>query len=72
MKKNPQYFEKDGFLWVKTIRDYSIFIDFLRSIVRDKLPENLKIVNFSNSKGTTTLSGKRCIYVLLNMVLPFT
>jgi len=70
-KKNPQFFEKDGFLWVKTIRRYNLFEDFLRDLIRDKLPDNLKIVNFSNSKVSKTSSGKRCIYVLLNMVLPF-
>ena len=72
IKKNPQCFEKDGIFWVKTIRDYSFFEDFLRDLIRDKIPDNLKIVNISNSKDTKTLSGKRCIYVLLNMVLPFT
>jgi hypothetical protein len=72
MKKNPTYFEKDGFLWVETIRDHSFFIDFLREIIRDKIPDNLKIVNLSNSKETKTLSGKRCLYVLLKMVLPYT
>ena len=72
IKKNPQYFEKDGFLWIKTIRGYSIFEDFLRDIIKDKIPDNLKIVNLSNSKEIKTLSGKRCLYVLLKMVLPFT
>ncbi|GAH18194.1 unnamed protein product, partial [marine sediment metagenome] len=71
IKKNPQYFEKDGFLWIKTIRGYSIFEDFLRDIIKDKIPDNLKIVNLSNSKEIKTLSGKRCLYVLLKMVLPF-
>ncbi|MBY8987759.1 MAG: hypothetical protein KGD61_04845 [Candidatus Lokiarchaeota archaeon] len=72
MKKNPNYFEKDGFLWVNSVRDYSTFEDFLRVTLRDKLPDNLKIVNISNLMGAKTLSGKRCIYVLLKMVLPFT
>ncbi|NVM16182.1 MAG: hypothetical protein HWN80_00595 [Candidatus Lokiarchaeota archaeon] len=72
IKKNPLSFEKDGFLWVKTIRDYSSFPDFLKEIIRDKIPDNLKIVNLSNSKETKTISGKRCLYVLLKMVLPYT
>jgi len=72
IKKNPQSFEKDGFLWVKSTRDYSLFKEFLRDFIRNKIPENLKIINISNSKGTKTNSGKRCIYVLLKMVLPFT
>ena len=71
-RKNPKFFEKDGFLWVKTTRDYSSFFRFLKDLVRDKLPDNLKIVNVSNSKETKTSSGKRCLNVLLNMVLPFT
>ena len=72
IKKNPQCFERDGFLWVKSIRDYSLFKEFLRDFIRDKIPENLRIINLSNSKSIKTKSGKRCIYVLLNMVLPFT
>jgi len=72
IKKNPQYFERDGFLWVKSIRDYSLFKEFLRDFIRAKIPENLRIINLSNSKSIKTKSGKRCIYVLLNMVLPFT
>ncbi len=71
IEKNPHYFEKDGFLWIESIRDYSSFNDFLRDTVRDKLPDNLKIVNISNIKGVKTMSGKRSIYVLLKMVLPF-
>jgi len=72
IKKNPQYFERDGFLWVKSIRNYSLFKEFLRDFIRAKIPENLRIINLSNSKSIKTKSGKRCIYVLLNMVLPFT
>ncbi|NVM43765.1 MAG: hypothetical protein HWN79_02520 [Candidatus Lokiarchaeota archaeon] len=70
-KKNPSFFEKDGFLWVESIRDYSIFENFLRDLIRDKIPDNLRVVNISNSTGAKTMSGKRCIYVLLKMVLPF-
>ena len=72
IEKNPHYFEKDGFLWVNTIREYSSFKDFLRDTIREKLPENLKIVNLANSKESKSISGKRCIYVLVNMILPFT
>lgn len=71
-KKNPHYFQKDGFLWVKTIRDYSIFIDFLKTLIRDKLPDNLKIINISNVRETKTMSARRCVFVLVKMVLPFT
>ena len=71
IKKNPSYFEKDGFLWVNSIRDYSLFKDFLTDLVREKIPDNFKIVNLSTSRGVKTLSGKRCLFVLVNMVLPF-
>ncbi len=70
-QKNPGCFEKDGYLWVKTIRDYDIFIDYLKNFVTNKIPDNLRIVNLSNSKETVTKPGKRSIYVLVNMVLPF-
>ena len=71
-RKNPQWFEKDGFLWVKAVRDYSHFLEFLSALINEKIPDNLSIVNVSNSKGIKTVSGRRCMYVLLNMVLPFT
>ncbi|MFX0073760.1 MAG: hypothetical protein ACFFAO_21990, partial [Candidatus Hermodarchaeota archaeon] len=71
-KKNPQYFEKDGFLWVKSKREYSSFEEFLTDFIREKIPDNLQIKNISNSKGVKTQSGRRALYVLLNMVLPFT
>ena len=70
-QKNPGFFEKDGYLWVKTIRNYDIFKDYLKNFVTNKIPDNLRIVNLSNSKETVTRSGKRSIYVLVNMVLPF-
>ena len=72
IKKNPSYFEKDGFLWVNSIRDHSLFKDFLTDLIREKIPDNFKIVNLSTSRGVKTLSGKRCLFVLVNMVLPFT
>jgi len=71
-QKNPGYFEKDGYLWIKTIRDYDLFIDFFKNFITNTIPDNLKVVNLSNSKETVTRSGKRSIYVLVNMVLPFT
>ena len=71
-QKNRGFFEKDGYLWVKTIRDYYLFIDFLKNFITNKIPDNLRIVNLSNSKETMTRPGKRSIYVLTNMVLPFT
>ena len=71
-QRNQDFFEKDGYLWVKTIRDYDIFKDYLNNFIINKIPDNLRIVNLSNSKETVTRSGKKSIYVLVNMVLPFT
>jgi hypothetical protein len=36
-----------------------------------KLPENFEIINISDSNNVITRSGKKAIYVLRNMVLPF-
>ena len=70
-QRNSGFFEKDGYLWVKTIRDYDTFKDYLKNFIINKIPANLRIVNLSNAKETVTRSGKRSIYVLVNMVLPF-
>jgi len=70
-QKNPGFFENNGYLWVKTLRDYDTFIDFLKNFVTNKIPDNLRVVNLSTSKETVTRSGKRSIYILVNMVLPF-
>jgi len=70
-QKNPDFFEKDGYLLVETVRDYYLFIDFFQDFIKNTIPDNLKIINLSNSKETMTKSGKRSIYILVNMVLPF-
>lgn len=70
-KKNPNFFEKEGYLWVETIREHHLFLDYLKNFVSDKIPDNLRITNIANSKETMTSSGKRSLYVLINMVLPF-
>ena len=36
-----------------------------------KIPDNLEVVNISKSFNCKTTSGKKAIYVLKNMVLPF-
>ena len=72
IQKNPDFFEKDGYLWVKTIRDYYLFVEYLKNYITNKIPDNFRIINLSNSKKTATRSGKRSIYILVNMVLPFT
>ena len=71
MRKNPGYFEKEGYLWVETMRDYKDVSDFLHDFIKEKIPENLKIINTSNSLNVRTSSGKKTIEILKNMVLPF-
>ena len=70
-EKNPINYEKDGFLWTKTIRKHYKFIDFLKDIIKDKCPKNLNIINLSDAKNVKTNSGSRGLYILTNMVLPF-
>jgi tRNA CCA-adding enzyme len=70
-QKNPDFFEKNGYLWIKNIRNYYLFAEFFKNFITKKIPDNLRIVNLSNSKETITKTGKRSIYVLVNWVLPF-
>ncbi|MHA1492138.1 MAG: hypothetical protein ACTSRI_21120 [Promethearchaeota archaeon] len=70
MKKNPEYFTKDGYLWIESKRKYTDFIIFLKNYVKNKIPENLEVVSISQSLNTKTSSGKKTIYVLKNMILP--
>lgn len=69
--KNTDIFKKNGFLWVNEHRDFTKFIDFLRDFIVDKIPDNLKLINASTAVNAQTSSGKKCLYVLENMVLPF-
>ncbi|MFX0059090.1 MAG: hypothetical protein ACFE85_03650 [Candidatus Hodarchaeota archaeon] len=71
IKKNPDYFEKDNYLWVETKREYSLFINFLNDFIRNKVPENFEIINISQANNVKTSSGKRALYILTNLVLPF-
>ena len=70
-RKNPEYFEKDGYLWVETMRDYSNFSDFLKRFVKDKIPDNFDVLNISTAFNTLSSSGKKAINILKNIVLPF-
>ncbi len=70
-KKNPDYFEKDGYLYVETLRDFSSFSDFLKKFIKDKLPDNFNVKNISPASDTLSSSGKKAIYVLKNIILPF-
>ena len=70
-QKNPNFYEKDNFLWVETIREYTHFLEFLKDFVPDKIPDNLEIVNISKASSSQTSSAKKALSVLKNMVLPF-
>ncbi len=70
-KKNPNFFERDGFLWIESEREYTEFLNLVKNFVKNKIPENLRVVNISKSYETKTTSGKRAIQVLKNMILPF-
>ncbi|MGV9203386.1 MAG: hypothetical protein ACOC44_05115 [Promethearchaeia archaeon] len=71
MKKNPNTFEKNGYLWTETERKYAKFLNFLEDHIPQKLPKNLKLKNISDGRHAKTMTGKRALYVLENMVLPF-
>ncbi|MFX1409453.1 MAG: hypothetical protein ACFFA6_03815 [Promethearchaeota archaeon] len=68
--KNPEYYEKNGHLWVETKRQFTSFSYFLRNFIKEKVPENLEIINISKSFNVKTSSGKKAIYILKTMVLP--
>jgi len=70
-QKNPNYIEKDNFLWTESIRKYSDFLTFLKEFVKDNIPDNLEIVNISKASETKKSTGKIALYVLKSMVLPF-
>ena len=70
-EKNPKFLEKNNMLWVKEQRDYTVFLKFLKDFVTVKIPKNFEIVNISKSLNVKTTLGKRAVYVLKNMVLPF-
>ena len=69
-KKNPNFFERDGFLWIESEREYTEFLKLLKNFIKNKIPENLSVVNISESFNVKRVSGKRAIYTLINMILP--
>ena len=69
-KKNPNFFERDNYLWVESQREYTDFLKFVNNIVKNKIQENLEIINISKAFNVKTTSGKRTIYILKNMILP--
>lgn len=69
-EKNPDFYEKKGYLWVETIRDYYQFFEFLKDFIKNKIPDNFVISNLSISFRTKSSSGKKAIFILKEMVLP--
>jgi tRNA nucleotidyltransferase (CCA-adding enzyme) len=70
-EKNPEYFEKSGYLWVETKREFCQFSEFLKDFIKNKIPDNFSINNFSISLKCKSSSGKKTIYILKEMILPF-
>ncbi|MFX0024523.1 MAG: hypothetical protein ACFE9S_19570 [Candidatus Hermodarchaeota archaeon] len=70
-QKNPAYFEKDGYLWIETSREYNVFYDFLTQFIKNRIPDNFTIINCSNAFNATTSSGKKAIHILKTIILPF-
>ena len=68
-KKNPNFIERDNYLWVESQREYTHFLKFVKDIVKNKIQENLEIINISESFNVKTITGKRTIYILKNMIL---
>ncbi|MFX0018570.1 MAG: hypothetical protein ACFFAK_01160 [Promethearchaeota archaeon] len=70
-KKNPNFIEKNNFLWTETNREYTQFLSFLKDFIKDKIPENLEILNISKALNAKSKTAKKAIYVLNNFILPF-
>ena len=70
-EKNSGYLEKDEYLWVENVRDYTEFAEFLMHQVREKLPDNFSLINVAQSSNAKKTSAKKALFVLINMVLPF-
>ncbi|TFG29437.1 MAG: hypothetical protein EU532_03095 [Promethearchaeota archaeon] len=68
---NKNFFERDGYLWTETERKFVDFYEYLKDFITNKIPENLELFNISNAFGSKTSSGRKAIYVLKNMILPF-
>jgi tRNA nucleotidyltransferase (CCA-adding enzyme) len=70
-QKNPNFIEKNNFLWTETKREHSQFLSFLKEFVKGKIPENLDIINLSKALKAKSKTAKKAIYVLNNYILPF-
>lgn len=69
--KNPNFIEKNNFLWTETKREHTQFLSFLKNFIKDKIPENLEILNISKALNAKSKTAKKAIYVLNNFILPF-
>ena len=69
--KNPNYFIKDGYLWVEEKRKYTDFLIFLKDFIINRIPESLNLINISEAINSKTSSAKKAITVLKDMVLPY-
>ncbi len=69
--KNPNFIEKNNFLWTETKREYTQFLSFLKDFIKDKIPENLEILNISKALNAKSKTAKKAIHVLNNYILPF-
>jgi len=70
-QKNPNFIEKNNFLWTETKREYTQFLSFVKEFMKDKIPENLEIINVSKALNAKSKTAKKAIYVLNNFILPF-
>ena len=70
-EKNPNYLEKNGYLFVETKRKFREFLPFLKDIVKSKMPDNSELINVSKSFKVKTSSCKKAIYILEQMIMPF-
>lgn len=69
--RNPNYFEKNGNLWVETQREFTNFLNFLKQFIKQKAPENFKVLNISNCTNSKLSSGKKALTILKDMIIPF-
>ncbi len=70
-RKNPLWFEKSGYVFVEVIRKYKEFSNFLKDSIVGKIPENFIITNISKAFDSKTITGKKTIHILKEIVLPF-
>lgn len=70
-KKHENCFSRDGFLWVRSKRDCQKFIEFLKTRITSRIPKSLNLENVSRAINTQRSSGRKALYVLKHMVLPF-